>query len=150
VKWIRWIALLAGIGMFAASFMLPAVKQASSAPGSQGIPGYECAFIALVVVLEQGGQLVRDNPVQFFAVLFSGWINPVFLVSLLLILIKPRWRFAIWLRYVVTAMFVCCWIVFYQIHLDPRQGYFLWMFGILLALYSSLLSAPVIRGRKEN
>jgi TctA family transporter len=150
VKWIRWIALLAGIGMFAASFMLPAVKQASSAPGSQGIPGYECAFIALVVVLEQGGQLVRDNPVQFFAVLFSGWINPVFLVSLLLILIKPRWRFAIWLRYVVTAMFVCCWIVFYQIHLDPRQGYFLWMFGILLALYSNLLSAPVVHGRRGD
>lgn len=150
MKWIRWIALLAGIGMFAASFMLPAVKQASSAPGSQGIPGYECAFIALVVVLEQGGQLVRDNPVQFFAVLFSGWINPVFLVSLLLILIKPRWRFAIWLRYVVTAMFVCCWIVFYQIHLDPRQGYFLWMFGILLALYSNLLSAPVVHGRRGD
>jgi TctA family transporter len=150
VKWIRWIALLAGIGMFAASFMLPAVKQASSAPGSQGIPGYECAFIALVVVLEQGGQLVRDNPVQFFAVLFSGWINPVFLVSLLLILIKPRWRFAIWLRYVVTAMFACCWIVFYQIHLDPRQGYFLWMFGILLALYSNLLSAPVVHGRRGD
>jgi hypothetical protein len=106
VKWIRWIALLAGIGMFAASFMLPAVKQASSAPGSQGIPGYECAFIALVVVLEQGGQLVRENPVQFFAVLFSGWITPLFLVSLLLVLIKPRWRFTIWLRYVVTAMFV--------------------------------------------
>lgn len=150
MKWIRWIALLAGIGMFAASFMLPAVKQASSAPGSHGIPGYECAFIALVVVLEQGGQLVRENPVQFFAVLLSGWINPVFLVSLLLVLIKPRWRFAIWLRYVVTAMFVCCWIVFYQIHLDPRQGYFLWMFGILLALYSNLLPVPVVHGRRGD
>jgi TctA family transporter len=149
VKWIRWIALLAGIGMFAASFLLPAVKQASSAPGSHGMSGYECAFIALVVVLEQGGKLVQQNPVQFFAVLFSGWINPLFLVSLLLILIKPRWQLSVWFRYLVTAMFVCCWIVFYQVHLDPRQGYFLWMFGILLALYSNLFSAPGIRGRKK-
>ena len=140
MKWIRWTALLAGICMFAVSFILPAVTQASSAPGSPGIPGYKCAFLSLVVAMESGGTFIRQAPLQYFSVLISGWINPVFLVSLLLILIKPRWRFAILLRYVVTGMFVFCWIAFYQVHLYPRQGYFLWMFGILLALYSNVLS----------
>ena len=150
MKWIRWIALFAGIGMFVWSFTLPAVREASASPGSPGISGYKVATLALVVPWGQGRELLKQAPLQYFSILFSGWINPLFLVSLLLILIKPRWRLSIWFRYLVTAMFVCCWIVFYQIHLDPRQGYFLWMFGILLALYSSLLSVPVIRGRKEN
>ncbi|MGE5324499.1 MAG: hypothetical protein ACM3SW_16655 [Actinomycetota bacterium] len=136
MKWIRWIALLAGISMFAVSFMLPAVSQAST----PGIPGYQCAFLSLVVTWEQAGALIRQAPLQYFSVLISGWINPVFLVSLLLILIKPRWHTAIVLRYVVTVMFVFCGIAFYRIHLYPRQGYFLWMFGILLALYSNKLS----------
>ncbi|HEX5435471.1 MAG TPA: hypothetical protein VFY05_14625 [Candidatus Angelobacter sp.] len=145
MKWIRWIALLAGISMFAVSFMLPAISQASSAPGSPGIPGYKCAFLSLVVTAEEGGTLIRQAPLEYISVLISGWINPVFLVSLLLLLIKPRWRSTIALRYVVTVMFVFCWIAFYQIHLYPQQGYFLWMFGILLALYSNMLSNPDLR-----
>lgn len=143
MKWIRWIALLAGICMFAVSFMLPAVRQASSPP----MPGYKCAFLSLVVAMESGGTFIRQAPLQYFSVLISGWINPVFLVSLLLILIKPRWRLAIVLRYVVTVMFVFCWIAFYKIHLYPQQGYFLWMFGILLALYSNMFSNPDLRSK---
>ncbi|HWG49920.1 MAG TPA: hypothetical protein VN669_09525 [Candidatus Acidoferrales bacterium] len=150
MKWIRWIALLAGIAMFVASFVVPAVKEASASSGSPGISGYKIATLALVIPWGQGRELLKQSPLQYFCILFSGWINPLFLVSLLLVLIKPRWRFAIWLRYLVTAMFVCCWIVFYQIHLDPRQGYFLWMFGILLALYSNLLSAPVVHSRRGD
>jgi hypothetical protein len=148
MKWVRWIALLAGIVMFAVSFVLPAVSQSGS---SAGIPGFVCATDTLRIPWTHDGvSLLHQAPGQYFSLLLSGWINPLFLVSLLLILIKPRWRLSIWFRYLVTAMFVCCWIVFYQIHLDPRQGYFLWMFGILLALYSNLLSAPVMGGRKEN
>lgn len=143
MRWIRWIALLAGICMFAVSFMLPAVRQASSPP----MPGYKCAFLSLVVAMESGGTFIRQAPLQYFSVLISGWINPVFLVSLLLILIKPRWRLAIVLRYVVTVMFVFCWIAFYKIHLYPQQGYFLWMFGILLALYSNMFSNPDLRSK---
>lgn len=141
MKWIRWVVLFAGISMFAVSFMLPAVRQASS----PGMPGYKCAFLSLVVAMESGGTFIRQAPLQYLSVLISGWINPVFLVSLLLILIKPRWRLSIALRYVVTAMFVFCWIAFDRIHLYPQQGYFLWMFGILLALYSNMLSNPDLR-----
>jgi hypothetical protein len=150
VKWIRWIALFAGIGMFVASFTLPAVKESSASPGSAGISGYKIATLALVIPWGQGRELLKHSPLQYFCILFSGWINPLFLVSLLLVLIKPRWQLANWLRYIVTFMFVCCWVVFFQIHLDPQQGYFLWMFGILLALYSSLFSGLAVRGREQN
>jgi hypothetical protein len=138
MKWIRWLALLAGIVMFAVSFILPAVSQAGS---SSGVPGIVCATNTLRIPwTKDGASLLHQNPVQYFSLLLSGWINPLFLVSLLLVLIKPRWIFASLLRYAVTLMFIACWVVFYQIHLYPRQGYFLWMFGILLALYSNLFS----------
>jgi hypothetical protein len=138
MRWIRWIALLAGILMFAVSFILPAVSQSGS---STGIPGIVCATNTLRVPwTKDGTSLLHQAPVQFFSILLSGWINPLFLVSLLVILIKPRWIVVSLLRYAVTLMFIACWVVFYQIHLSPRQGYFLWMFGILLALYSNLFA----------
>ena len=85
---------------------------------------------------KDGRAILHQAPLEYFSILFSGWINPAFLVTLVLVLIKPRWRFSIVLRYIVTLMFVFCWIVFFQLHLYPRQGYFLWMLGILLALFS--------------
>jgi hypothetical protein len=141
VRWIRWIALLAGIVLFAVSFILPAVKEVSAGPNSQGVPGFTCATLTLEMPWSKDGlSILHESPLRYFSILLSGWINPAFLVTLGLVLIKPRWRPTIVLRYVVTLMFVFCWIVFYQVHLYPRQGYFLWMFGILLALYSNKLS----------
>jgi hypothetical protein len=141
VTWIRWIALLAGIALFVISFILPAVKEVSASSASQGTPGFTCATLTLEMPWSKDGrEMLKQLPVRYFSILLSGWINPAFLVTMGLVLIKPRWRPTIVLRYVVTFMFVFCWIVFYQVHLYPRQGYFLWMFGILLALYSNKLS----------
>jgi hypothetical protein len=141
VKWIRWLTLLAGIAMFAVSFILPAVKEAKASPSSPGIPGFTCASITLQLPWSKDGRgILRESPLEYFAILFSGWINPLFIVTLLLVLIKPRWRPIVVLRYTVTGMFVFCWIVFFQFHLYPRQGYVLWMVGILLALYSNRIS----------
>lgn len=141
MTWIRWIALLAGIALFAVSFILPAVKEVSASPNSPGVRGITCATLTLEMPWSKDGRdILRESPVRYFSILFSGWINPAFLVTLALVLVKPRWRPTIVLRYVVTFMFVFCWIVFYQVHLYPRQGYFLWMFAILLALYSNKLS----------
>lgn len=136
MKWIRWILLIAGVVMFAVSFILPAVREASN-PHSAGVPGFTCATLTIQMPWTKDGRsILHQAPLEYFSILFSGWINPVFLVSLVLVLIKPRWRFTIVLRYIVTLMFVFCWIVFFQLHLYPRQGYFLWMLGILLALFS--------------
>lgn len=143
MKWIRWIALLAGLALFAVSFLpaIPAVKEKSAPATSPGVPGFTCAMLTLQMPWSKDGQnLRRQAPLQYVSILFSGWINPLFLVTLLLVLIKPRWRLSILLRYVVTLLFVFCWIVFSEFHLYPRQGHFLWMFGILLALYSNRFS----------
>lgn len=143
MRWIRWTALLAGVAMFAVSFVLPAVKDASASPSSPGVPGFTCAVLTLQMPWSKDGRDLRNQaPVQYFSILFSGWINPVFVLALLLILIRPQWLAGAMLTYVVTAMFVFCWIVFYQLKLYPRQGHFLWMFGILLALYSSRILRP--------
>lgn len=143
MRWFRWVALLSGIAIFGVSFILPAVKEASANPSSAGVRGFTCALLTLQMPWSKDGQAVlKESPLQYFSILLSGWVNPAFLVTLLLVLIKPRWVVTTVLRYVVTFMFVFCWIVFYQLHLYPRQGYFLWMFGILLALYSSKLSEP--------
>lgn len=138
MRWIRWTALLAGIAMFAVSFMLPAVKEASASPSSPGVRGFTCAVLTLEMPWSKDGRdQLHQAPLQYFSILFSGWINPAFVLALLLILLRPQWLAGTMLTYLVTLMFVFCWIVFYQLKLYPRQGYFLWMFGILLALYSS-------------
>jgi hypothetical protein len=138
LRWIRWTALLAGIVMFAVSFMLPAVKEASASPSSPGVRGFTCAIATISLPWGKDGRDARRSaPLQYFSILLSGWINPAFIVALLLVLVRPQWLAGAMLTYVVTLMFVFCWIVFYQLKLYPQQGYFLWMFGILLALYSS-------------
>jgi hypothetical protein len=141
VKTLRWLALLTGIAAFAASFALPAVKEAKASSNSAGVPGFTCATITLQMPWSNDGRtLLHESPLQYFSILFSGWINPLFLVTLVMVLIKPRWRPTIVLGYLVAAMQVFCWILFFQLHLFPRQGYFLWLSGMLLALYSNKIS----------
>lgn len=151
MRWIRWTALLAGIAMFALSFMLSAVKEASAGPSSPGVRGFTCAVLTLQMPWSKDGRdLLQQAPVQYFSILLSGWINPAFIITLLLVITRPRWRASRILTYVVTLMFIFCWIVFFQLHLYPRQGYFLWMFGILLALYSSKIVRTQLRPEKQE
>lgn len=138
VKILRWIAVLAGLVMFGVSFILPAVREVKAAASSPGVPGFTCATLTLTMPWGKDGHaLLQQSPVQYFSILLSGWINPLFVVALLPALIKPRSRPTAILVYLVTLMQVFCWIVFFQLHLYPRYGYFLWLFGMLLALYSN-------------
>lgn len=151
MRWIRWTALLAGIAIFAVSFMLTAVKEASASPGSPGVRGFTCAVLTLQMPWSKDGRdLLNQSPIQYFSILLSGWINPAFIVALLLVITRPRWRVSRILTYAVTFMFIFCWIVFFQLHLYPRQGYFLWMFGILLALYSSRILRTQLTPEKQQ
>ena len=139
---LRWILVLCGIALFAYSFTLPAVKEANAAATATGMIGYKCATLTLLVPWGKDGfQMLRDSPLQYVSILLSGWINPVFLIALVLAMIRPRLRASLTLSMVTTAMFVFCWIVFSQLKLHPMAGYWMWMAGILLALYSNLLAA---------
>jgi len=119
-----------------ASAMTVAVKEATAAPSDRGIPGYLCAYMTIVLPWTSDGmRMLHHEPADYFAILLSGWINPVFLVTFVLLLINPRNRLAGILRILLIFMFAACWIVFYYEHLHPRLGYFLWTAAMLLVLF---------------
>ena len=123
-----------------ASAMTVAVKEATAAPSDRGIPGYLCAYMTIVLPWTSDGmRMLRHEPVDYFAILLSGWINPVFLITFVLLLINPRNRLAGVLRIVLIFMFAASWIVFYYEHLHPRLGYFLWTGAMLLTLFAGKL-----------
>jgi hypothetical protein len=123
-----------------ASALVTAVKEAGAAPSDKGIPGYLCAYVTLVLPWTSDGmRMLTHEPVDYLAYLLSGWINPVFLIAFVLLLINPRNRVAGILRIVLIFMFGACWIVFHYEHLRPRAGYFIWIAAMLLALFAGKL-----------
>lgn len=133
----NWILVLLGFALFAGSFFLPAVKDVNAGAKDAGVVGYKCASLALRIPWGNEGQgLRRSSPVQYFSILISGWINPAFLLVLVLVLIRPGWVVSQVLRVVVVLMFGACWVVFSQVHLQAQLGYYLWMLGIILALFA--------------
>jgi hypothetical protein len=142
----RWILFLAGMALFVVSFFLIAVKDAKASRDVEGMPGYKCASTTLLAPWGSDGmRMLRDAPSDFFALLFSGWINPVFLLTLAPLLIRPRGRLAAVLRIVLMVMFIAPWIVFYRADLRPRAGYFLWTAAMLMVLFSNKLVRPAAR-----
>lgn len=135
----NWILVVLGLALFSAAFYLPAVKEVSASATDKGIVGYKCALLALELPWGKDGfKILHDTPGMYFSILISGWINPAFLIVLVLVLIKPGSRVFWALRVVVLLMFIACWVVFSQVHLHPQMGYYLWMAGILLALFSPM------------
>ncbi|HEY6306416.1 MAG TPA: hypothetical protein VI488_08190 [Candidatus Angelobacter sp.] len=138
-----WILILLGIILFAVSFRLIAVREAGASPSDSGIRGYTCAYTTLLAPWGGDGlRMLREGPVEYLAILLSGWINPVFLITLVVVLVRPNGRLAGILRVVLVIMFLACWVVFYKEHLHPREGYFLWTGAMLLVLFSNQLSKP--------
>ena len=123
-----------------ASAVMIAVKEAAATASDKGIPGYLCAYMTMVLPWTSDGvRMLQHEPVDYFAILISGWINPVFLITFVLLMINPRNRVAGILRIVLIFMFAACWIVFYYEHLRPRLGYFVWTAAMLLALFAGKL-----------
>jgi len=139
VKIVRWLALLVALILFAVSFNMVAVKEASNKGNTAGILGYKCATLSLSA--PWGGKdsvaMRKQTPVLWFSLLISGWINPAFVIGLVVMLAAPNQRWALALRCLIALMFIGCWIFFYKVHLVPVQGYYTWMAGILLGLLSN-------------
>jgi len=133
----NWILVLLGFALFAGSFFLTAVKDVNAGAKDSGMIGFKCASLALRIPWGHEGQGLRhSSPVQYYSMLISGWINPAFLLTLVLVLVQPGWRASQILRVVVVLMFAACWVVFSQVHLHAQVGYYLWMVGIILALFA--------------
>jgi hypothetical protein len=138
------LLLLIGMVLYVVSFFLTAVKDAHASPGASGYPGYLCAYLALVLPwVRDGMRILQSDPLNYFGILLSGWINLVFLITVVLLLGKRR--LGAILTIVLLFMFVACWIVFYKGHLRPQIGYFLWTTAMLLAVFSAKLGSTSAR-----
>lgn len=125
------ISRVVGFCVYVWAFFLPACRQVATPGGdAPGVyRGYICAAVTLVNTLSRE----MWHSMDFLAVL-SGWINPLILIYLFLLLF-PRFR---WPRRIVAGLIVVfiagTWVFFYLHPLVPLIGNVLWVAGILLIL----------------
>jgi len=98
--------------------------------------GYYCADFALFYPLGEGRWLLDNKPIEYFSLLGSGLINPMFLTTFFLQLFRVRPSVSRVLKNLTISMMALCWVVFRYEHFYPREGYFLWMVGMLLVLFA--------------
>jgi hypothetical protein len=107
------------------------------------MPGFLCAFFAFLGPLDEAKLALFHNvplslhPVPYFSLLVAGWINPVFLTAAFLMLAETHQRLVVVLKVAVLLMIPFTWLFFASFGDSyPREGYFLWVFGMLLVLFS--------------
>jgi hypothetical protein len=123
-----WLGLL----IYIASFFLTAVVGRGLSFVS--LSGYDCSYVSLVA---PWGQDYRDSVTRAVLLEISGLINLVFWAAVLLILRGTRQRLFKALRIAVLLMIPFSWVVFYVEQLNPREGYVLWIAGMILVLFSA-------------
>ena len=129
-----WLAILLYVG----SFFPMAVKDARS---PNGVQGYFCAWTTLTYPWGKDGlNDLHGDPLQFFGILLSGWINPLFLIFLLVRWLRPAGKLKWILSALLLVLFPACWVVFAKSHVNPAIGYFLWTGAQLLALISGVFA----------
>ena len=84
-----------------------------------------------------------DSTVMNVSGMLNGWINPVFFLTMVLMLVDKTPRLTRIFRYVVLCMVPLCWVVLLYEHVYPREGYILWTIGMLLVLFSKSPETPV-------
>ncbi|HEV2990335.1 MAG TPA: hypothetical protein VG759_17995 [Candidatus Angelobacter sp.] len=140
-RWLFWSGLL----VYAVAFALPAIF----APDSPALPGYRCA--AFVTVMQpwshENRALIHDAPLRYLPMAMTGWINPLFLVTTLLILLRKAARLVGVLRIIILLLIPFCWVVFHYETVRPREGHILWILGMLLVLFSVRLRQKEVVSR---
>lgn len=143
----RAILVAMGLSIYVASFFLLAIGDFDRLAGP--VRGYSCAELALVSSFsEDGRSLLHEKPIEYFSLLGSGLINPMFLTTFLLQLFRVRPRAIIVLRNLTILMIPLCWVYFRYERFYPREGHILWIVGMLLTLFA--MSGPKLRPPKEQ
>ena len=141
--------LLIALLIFTVSFFLPAIRISGGSP--QTIAGYRCAHFTLVYPWTSDGMKeLSSTPVEYFAILLSGWINPLFLISTLLLRRKNVGKLTRTLRIVVICLFPACWVVFATEHVSPSIAYFIWKAAMVTALFSGSFSASKLKSDQQS
>ncbi|GEM_PF-2483679 len=86
------------------------------------------------------GEDYRNSLARAVSLEISGLINLVFWAAAVLILRGTHHRLVRALRIAILLMIPFSWIVFYVEQLNPREGYFLWIAGMMLILFSTARS----------
>jgi hypothetical protein len=121
--------------MYVASFFLWAVED--SGWMASPVRGYSCAELTLVSPFSEDGlSQLHEKPIEYFSILGSGLINPLFLITFFLQLCSARASAINILRNLTILMTPLCWVVFRYEHFYPREGHILWVVGMLLTLFS--------------
>jgi hypothetical protein len=123
-----WLGLL----IYIASFFLTAVVGRGLSFVS--LRGYDCAHVSLIGPWEED---YRHSIISAVPLEISGWINFVFLAAVVLILRGTHQRLVRALRIAILLMIPFSWVVFYIEQLIPREGYVLWIAGMMLVLFSA-------------
>jgi hypothetical protein len=124
-----------GLATYVASFFLLTIGDFGRVVGP--LRGYFCAELALIYPFsEDGRSLFHEKPIEYLAFLGSGLINPVFLTTFFLYLFRVRLGAHVVLRNLTIFMIPLCWIVFGYERFYPREGYMLWVVGMLLTLFA--------------
>jgi hypothetical protein len=103
------------------------------------MPGFLCAVAAVWFPLEPAikSGMFHIRLVPYLSLLIAGWINPVFLVTAFFVLAEAHQRLVALLKVAVVVMIPFTWLFFATFRaVYPREGHFLWVFGMLLALFS--------------
>jgi multidrug transporter EmrE-like cation transporter len=136
---IKRMLLLLAILAYIGSFFLTAVRDSA---GGGGFSGYWCALTTLTAPWGSDGlKELRQDPVDFFSVLFSGWINPLFLATLIVRWRRPHGRLAWILGAILLILLPACWVVFAKAHLRPSIGYFVWTAAMIVALFAGAFAS---------
>jgi hypothetical protein len=136
------IARLVGFCIYVWAFFLPAVREVATAGADapEVFQGSRCAWITLVNSLSHEMWLSKN-----FLAILSGWINPLLLLYLFLLLF-PRLR---WPRRIVAgaimAFLAGTWVFFALFPLVPLVGHVLWIAGILLILAGEMVKREKAR-----
>ena len=125
------ISRILGFFVYLAAFFLPAVREVST-PGGDApdvFLGSRCAWMTLVNTFSH--EIWHS---KYFLAVLSGWINPLLLLYLFLLLFpKLFWPRRI-LAGAIVAFIAGTWVLFAIIPLVPLIGHVLWIAGILLIL----------------
>ena len=138
------------MGIYAVSFALVAV--ADRWPSRGMMRGYEAALFSIWFTLGapplSDHWLFHDFKLEYFSLLISGFINPLFIVILILAARGYQQAVRI-LRITLLLMIPFCWVVFSGQGSYPREGCFLWLFGMVLALFCGYLQSELLGDWEE-
>lgn len=140
-----WVGFL----IYGASFWLTAIV----GPGVGALKPPSVASLAIDSLLipvfhihqYSFGVFLEDLTIKNVSFASVGWINPIFLITMVLMLVNKTLRITLIFRWIVLLIVPLCWIALIYRDVFPREGYFLWTAGILLVLFSRGIPRQPVR-----